>query len=88
MRAVTDSGVRIPRDIAVVGFDGDVTNNYGQLMLTTVQQPINTIADTALEAVLGERGSRDATPIEVFLSLGETCACRQSGITGGSVGRR
>ncbi|WP_258081278.1 LacI family DNA-binding transcriptional regulator [Nocardia nova] len=76
IRAVTDSGVRVPADIAIVGFDGDVTNTYGQLTLTTVQQPIDTIARRALDAAL-QPGDRllDAAPLEVFLSPGETCGC-------------
>ncbi|WP_024800160.1 LacI family DNA-binding transcriptional regulator [Nocardia sp. BMG51109] len=79
LRAVKDGGFRIPRDIAVVGFDGDITNTYGQLTLTTVQQPIDTIARTALDLALRDRGSEDSrarsVPIEVFLNPGETCGC-------------
>ncbi|WP_433684841.1 LacI family DNA-binding transcriptional regulator [Nocardia sp. CA-119907] len=78
LRAITDTGARIPQDISVVGFDGDRTNAYGQLVLTTVQQPIDTIARAALNAVLSTHSAADESPvaIDVHLDLGETCGCR------------
>ncbi|WP_280362981.1 substrate-binding domain-containing protein [Nocardia wallacei] len=73
LRAVTDSGARVPHDIALVGFDGDATNLYGQLPLTTVRQPIDTIARHALDAALKPRPPPH--PLEVFLTPAETCGC-------------
>ncbi|MGW4767364.1 substrate-binding domain-containing protein [Nocardia sp. NPDC004278] len=78
LRAITDTTARIPQDISVVGFDGDRTNTYGQLVPTTVQQPIDTIARAALNAALTTDIAADASPmaIDVQLDLGETCGCR------------
>ncbi|WP_433754461.1 LacI family DNA-binding transcriptional regulator [Nocardia sp. CA-135398] len=80
LRAITDTGARIPQDISVVGFDGDRSNTYAQLVLTTVRQPIDTIARAALEAVLSAQSAADAdgslVAIDVQLSLGETCGCQ------------
>ncbi|MBB5918194.1 LacI family transcriptional regulator [Nocardia transvalensis] len=82
IRAVTDAGVRVPADIAVVGFDGDVTNTYGQLTLTTVQQPIDAIARRALDRILRARPDpEDLVPLEVSLSRGETCGCATRSVT-------
>ncbi|MEU0504737.1 substrate-binding domain-containing protein [Nocardia sp. NPDC005998] len=78
LRAIIDTTARIPQDISVVGCDGDRTNTYGQLVPITVQQPIDTIARTALTAVLSTDIAADASPvaIDVQLDLGETCGCR------------
>lgn len=74
LRAVTDSGARVPHDIAVVGFDGDATDTYGQLPLTTVRQPIDTIARHALDAALRTPAPAPA-PLDVFLAPAESCGC-------------
>ncbi|NNC74777.1 MAG: substrate-binding domain-containing protein, partial [Acidimicrobiia bacterium] len=40
LRAAADSGVRVPEDVAVVGFDGLPTSEKTSPSLTTVHQPI------------------------------------------------
>lgn len=80
LRAVADAGLRIPQDVALVGYDADTANAYAPLMLTTVQQPIGDIARTALSRVLDAAGNPQsanapAAPIAVQLSIGETCGC-------------
>src|SRR5690606_38583729 len=37
LRAVTDAGLRVPEDVAVMSFDGDLRNSYAQIVLSTVQ---------------------------------------------------
>jgi len=44
MRAFTEAGKRIPEDYSVIGFDGIDLGKYVTPSLTTVQQPIETIA--------------------------------------------
>ncbi|MEV0466568.1 LacI family DNA-binding transcriptional regulator [Nocardia tengchongensis] len=80
LRAISDAGLRIPEDIAVVGYDADTSNAYAPLRLTTVQQPIDDIARTALSQVLDAAGTPRSTgtlpePFDVHLGLGETCGC-------------
>ncbi|WP_433590162.1 LacI family DNA-binding transcriptional regulator [Nocardia sp. CA-145437] len=80
LRAVADAGLRIPEDVAVVGYDADTANTYAPLILTTVQQPIDDIARTALSRVLDAAGNTNSpsappSPFDVHLSLGETCGC-------------
>ncbi len=81
LRAISDAGLRVPHDIAVVGYDADTANAYAALRLTTVQQPIDTIARTALSRVLEAADTSPASdtpapePIEAHLDIGETCGC-------------
>lgn len=48
MRAVRDSGMSIPSDVAIVGFDGFSASEASSPSLTTLRQPV---AQTAMEAV-------------------------------------
>ncbi len=78
VRAVTDAGLRIPQDISLVGYDADPANTYTQLTLTSVQQPIATIARAALSRVLDTAARAADTPlppIEIELAIGESCGC-------------
>ncbi|MGW5381355.1 LacI family DNA-binding transcriptional regulator [Nocardia sp. NPDC003963] len=83
MRAVTDAGLRIPEDVRVVGFDADTTNAFGQITLTSVQQPIDTITRTALARLLdpsnGDTAAGRPVPMAVTLGIGESCGCEQPG---------
>jgi len=79
LRAVTDAGLRVPDDLAVVAFDGDTRNSYGQIVLTTVQQHVEVMASTALDLVLGIRRQTDpsAESFDVYLSAGDSCGCEK-----------
>lgn len=44
-------GVRVPDDLSVVGFDGIEASTWSQPPLTTVEQPIRDIAETAVDAL-------------------------------------
>ncbi|MFC7751671.1 substrate-binding domain-containing protein [Tsukamurella soli] len=71
MRAVTDSGLRVPGDLRIVAFDADVRRDYGQISLATVQQPIDTIVGGALDRLLG--GDTPDRSYAVTLRAGESC---------------
>jgi DNA-binding LacI/PurR family transcriptional regulator len=43
--------VRVPEDLSIVGFDGIAAANWTQPALTTVEQPIDEIADMAVNAL-------------------------------------
>ena len=51
MQEATALGLRIPDDLSVVGFDGIEAAAWTQPPLTTVEQPIDEIAGTAIEAL-------------------------------------
>jgi DNA-binding LacI/PurR family transcriptional regulator len=44
-------GLRVPEDMSIVGFDGIDATRWTEPALTTVEQPIARIADTAVEAL-------------------------------------
>ena len=45
------SGLRIPDDLSIVGFDGIDAASWTNPPLTTVEQPIDEIARTAVDAL-------------------------------------
>ena len=45
-------GLRVPRDLSIVGFDGIDATRWTVPELTTVEQPIDRIADTAVQTLL------------------------------------
>lgn len=53
MRALHDAGHRVPDDVAVVGIDDAITNPYTVPSLSSIRQPIEALADAALE-LLGD----------------------------------
>jgi LacI family transcriptional regulator len=75
IRAVTDAGLRIPDDLRIIGFDADTANRYGQIILTTVQQPIELITRHALDCLLDGGTRTETRPMPVTLDVGETCGC-------------
>lgn len=44
-------GLRVPEDLSIVGFDGIEATRWTEPALTTVEQPIARIADTAVESL-------------------------------------
>ena len=67
MRVLQESGRRIPRDVAVVGFDDLDESSYCLPALTTINPGRDEIADTAVRILL-ERisgGAEDASPREI-----------------------
>ena len=70
-------GLRVPEELSIVGFDG-IAAAWTQPQLTTIEQPIEKIAETALEALRGLIEQPDVDlPSFVFrprLRLGGTSA--------------
>lgn len=77
MRALWELGLRVPEDVAIVSFDGAAEADYTNPQLTTVRQPIETMAVAAVDRVLGldadNQWHRDLVPAE--LVLGASCGC-------------
>jgi LacI family transcriptional regulator len=49
IRALTDSGLRVPEDVSVVGFDGLSIGEFIVPRLSTVSQSVNVLAQRAIE---------------------------------------
>ena len=77
LRALWELGLSAPDDVAVVSFDGAAEADYTNPQLTTVRQPIETMAAAAVDRVLGldadNQWHRDLVPAE--LVLGASCGC-------------
>jgi LacI family transcriptional regulator, repressor for deo operon, udp, cdd, tsx, nupC, and nupG len=52
LKAVTDAGLRLPRDISVTGFDGIEMSQFTTPALTTVRQPVETMSRQALQLLM------------------------------------
>ena len=70
IRALQDTGRRVPEDVSVVGYDGIEMGKYFIPRLTTVEQPIHDIARESVAMLMGmlERGE-DPRHITVDASL-------------------
>ncbi len=52
LAACAEAGLRVPHDIALTGFDDDVSSAFGAVPLTTVAQPIEEMARGAVQSLL------------------------------------
>jgi LacI family transcriptional regulator len=56
LQALHEHGLRVPDDVAVVGFDGIPLTNHTSPALTTVAQPITRLGATTIELLLKRMG--------------------------------
>ena len=49
--AAEASGISVPEDLSVVGFDGIEASSWTNPPLTTIEQPIDEIAQTAVDTL-------------------------------------
>jgi LacI family transcriptional regulator len=70
------AGVRVPDDVAIIGFDGTALEEFMNPTLSTMCQPFNDIASAAVDELLGRLDGREGTlrPIllEPKLLIGES----------------
>ncbi len=62
LRALADLGVRVPDDVAVVGFDGTVDSAFTSPDLTTIEQPVAAMCRLAVDLLARRREQPDAPP--------------------------
>lgn len=74
MDGLYDAGRRVPKDCAVVGFDNARTSRHRMIGLTTIHQPVEEMAITAMEMLLsrisGEysgEGRHEVLPAELMV---------------------
>jgi len=56
VQGLTSFGVEVPREVAVIGFDGDDLAAVAAIPLSTISTPGETIGETAVELLLQELG--------------------------------
>ncbi|MFD1338749.1 LacI family DNA-binding transcriptional regulator [Microbacterium lemovicicum] len=59
IRALTESGIRVPEDVSVVGYDDIFGSDYFLPPLTTVRQDFTALAHASIEVLLGAIGGRE-----------------------------
>ncbi|UFU05890.1 LacI family DNA-binding transcriptional regulator [Ruania halotolerans] len=64
LRALRDSGVSIPEEMAVVGYDDVIFASMLTTPLTSVRQPMHTLGWTAADMLLTESGTDAARQVE------------------------
>jgi LacI family transcriptional regulator len=77
LRAAADSGIAVPADLSIVGFDGIMLSDLVTPRLTTVVQPVAKIAEAAVAMVLGIdlTGSADTQKLlQCELVVRDSCA--------------
>jgi GntR family transcriptional regulator, arabinose operon transcriptional repressor len=80
-KAVLESGMRIPNDIALVGFDNIEQGEYAAVPLTTIQQPTDRIGSEAVDVLIRKIEHREAQARTVFLPslvIRESCGFRSA----------
>jgi DNA-binding LacI/PurR family transcriptional regulator len=65
MRAFQESGLRVPQDISVVGFDDIPVAVYYYPSLTTVRQPLDIMGDLAARTLIERIEGKDNYPSEL-----------------------
>lgn len=80
INAAHQSGLRVPEDISVVGFDDTAAASATWPPLTTVRQPIREMANAAIETLerLVEQSGADAPPAPEKLRLPHKLVVRES----------
>ena len=79
IRAITDAGLRVPEDIAVVGFSDDLRASLMPVPLTTIRQPAYALglaaARSLIAAIDGGRNAAEDQVIRAELIVRVSCGC-------------
>jgi LacI family transcriptional regulator len=73
--AMHEAGVRVPDDVAIVGFDGAEDGEYSWPPLTTVAQPIEQMARTAVDLMIDGAGDDVNQVFPPTLLVRRSCGC-------------
>jgi DNA-binding LacI/PurR family transcriptional regulator len=65
IRALRDAGIKVPEDVAVIGFDDIPSAAYSSPSLTTIRQPLRRMGEIAAQTLLGRLRSSNKAPSEV-----------------------
>lgn len=72
-RALAEYGLRIPDDVAVVGFDGLPRSPATDPELTTIVQPVSDVGRTAVSVLAGEAGEPGLIALPTTIRVGRSC---------------
>jgi DNA-binding LacI/PurR family transcriptional regulator len=78
-----DGGLRVPQDVAVIGFDGIAEGQFSRPRLTTIAHPLDRLVEIGLNALLRQIEDSDAPTehlmLEPQLIVRESCGAGPSG---------
>lgn len=79
MKAIGEHGLRIPQDIAIVGFSDDIRSSLMPTPLTTVRQPAYEVGKRAAQQLFGHIEGKLRTPDEIVIKTEQvvrhSCGC-------------
>lgn len=76
IRALVDSGMRVPEDVSVLGFDGIELGKYSIPRLSTVSQPVEEMVDASVSTIIGMMDNKSPGSESCFqttLTLRDSC---------------
>lgn len=80
IQGALEKGVRVPDDVAVVGFDDIPLSRYAVVPLTTVHQPVDQIGKWAVDMLNGRITGKDVSnrvTLKATLVVRESCGARK-----------
>ncbi|MHA6524111.1 LacI family DNA-binding transcriptional regulator [Tessaracoccus sp. G1721] len=87
LTAAGELGLRVPEDVALVSFDGTEETRFSAPPLTTVRQPVATMAAAAIDLVIHQRPPAHETfPMELVVR--RSCGCAPQPAISGAEARR
>lgn len=75
-RALKEQGLKVPRDVSVIGINDMETVRYLDPMLTTVKIPLDEMGETVAKILIDRIEGGHSLPMKVFLP--NTLICRES----------
>lgn len=76
IRALSEQGLKVPEDVALVCFNGTEQSAYHVPALTTVRQPVAEIAKAAIVMLAEWNGEAMLREFSHRLEIGESCGCK------------
>ncbi len=67
LKALKESGIRVPDDISVVGFDNIELSNFAIVPLTTIAQPVNEISFEAINLLFRKISNPDTPTRQIYI---------------------
>jgi LacI family transcriptional regulator len=75
LRAMAEHNLNAPKDLALVCFNGTIESEYNVPSLTTVRQPVDAMAKTAINMLKNWNGTPAICEFGFMLQIGESCGC-------------